>query len=83
MSTDDDYSQLGSVGDEYKSVISAWKNNLSNQAKNANTDLNKIGNDSDRIPTLMIGQALSSLIQPYTSLFAPEFLTSISTNISA
>ncbi len=31
----------------------------------------------------MIGQALSSLIQPYTSLFAPEFLTSISTNVAA
>lgn len=52
-------------------------------AQDANTDLNAVGNDSNRIPTLMIGQSLSSLIQPYTNLFAPEFLTNISTNIAA
>ncbi|MBP6910651.1 hypothetical protein KBC03_03545 [Patescibacteria group bacterium] len=31
----------------------------------------------------MIGQALSSLIKSYTDIFAPEFLTNISSNISA
>lgn len=80
---DDDYSQLGEVGEAYKSSISSWKGNLNKMAQDANADLNQVGNDSDRIPTLMIGQALSSLIQPYTSLFAPEFLTNISQNISA
>jgi len=81
MSTDDDYSQLGEVGEAYESTISDYKSNLNQMAQNASTDLNNIGNDSNRIPTLMIGQALASLIQPYTNLFAPEFLTSISTNV--
>lgn len=83
MSTDDDYSELGEVEDEYKNAISKWKSDLNTMTKNASKDLNEIGDDSDKIPTLMIGQALSSLIKPYTDLFAPEFLTNISSNISA
>lgn len=58
LPTDDDYSELGEIGEQYNSTISSRKNNLNRMAQEADADLNEVGGDSDRIPTLMIGQSL-------------------------
>lgn len=52
-------------------------------AQQANTSLENLDKDTDKIPTLMIGEALAALIKPYTTLFSPEYLSSIQENVAA
>ena len=52
-------------------------------AQQANVSLDNLDQDTDKIPTLMIGEALKALIKPYTSLFSPEYLSSIQENVAA
>ena len=51
--------------------------------KDAKDDLGELSEDSEKIPTLMLGESISSLTQPYTSLYAPEYLTNVIANAAA